>query len=210
MRYYKRYRRYPSGRSLRKYAEADIATILGTGHNTCYVEFNHPLNRKAMIVNLEAANFDWGLPYTAYDDILDAASNKPGGARLEKMVSGAYLGELVRIIISQLVEEGLLFKNNNQRRPLLLEKYCLQTKEISKFIEQVDYIRDFFGCSPEDAKTISFISKLVSKRGARLVAGTYIGTVLHIDPEVHYRHMVAVDGSIYEKFRALKRNCKMP
>jgi hexokinase len=88
-----------------QYAEADIATILGTGHNTCYVEPNHPLTGESMIINMEAANFDWKLPYTEYDDMLDAVSNKPGGARLEKMVSGAYLGELVRVIIFNLAEQ---------------------------------------------------------------------------------------------------------
>jgi hexokinase len=187
-----------------KYAEADIATILGTGHNTCYVEPNHPLTGKPMIVNLEAANFDWKLPYTEYDDILDAASNKPGGARLEKMVSGAYLGELVRIIISKLAEEGLILKNCSNCRPLLAEKYSLPSKEISEFIQNRDYIKEVFACSTEDAEAISFISALVSKRGARLAAGTYIGTMLHIDPAVNQQHMVAIDGSIYEKMSGFK------
>ena len=187
-----------------QYAEADIATILGTGHNTCYVEPNHPLTGKPMIVNMEAANFDWELPFTEYDDILDAASNKPGGARLEKMVSGAYLGELVRVIICKVGEEGLIFKNNNSWKPLLLGKYSLQSKEISEFIQNMDYIKERFTCSNDDAETIRFISMLVSKRSARLAAGTYIGTMLHIDPNVKHQHMVAVDGSIYEKMPGFK------
>jgi hexokinase len=187
-----------------QYAEADIGTILGTGHNTCYVEPNHPLTQKPMIVNLEAANFDWMLPFTEYDDMLDAASNKPGGARLEKMVSGVYLGELVRVIICKLAEQGLILKNSHNSQSLLLEKYSLQSKSISEFIENKAFIQDMFSCTNEDANTINLISKLVSKRAARLVAGTYIGTVLHIDSELIHKHMVAVDGSIYEKMPGFK------
>jgi hexokinase len=191
-----------------KYAEADIATILGTGHNTCYIEPNHPLTGKPMIVNMEAANFDWGLPYMEFDDMLDAASNKPGGARLEKMVSGAYLGELIRTIICKLVDEGLIFKDNRKCKPLLLEKYSLQSKEISEFIQNRNYIKDLFACSNEDAEAIHRISIGVSKRGARLAAGTFIGTMLHIDPDIKHKHMVAVDGSIYEKMPGFKEELR--
>lgn len=191
-----------------QYAEADIGTILGTGHNTCYVEPNHPLTGKSMIVNMEAANFDWELPYTEYDNILDAASNKPGGARLEKMVSGVYLGELVRIVLGNLASQGLLFKGNQNYKSVLSEIYGLPSKVVSEFIQNQDYIKTMFSCSNEDAKAISVISALVAKRGARLVAGTYIGTVLHIDPDLNHKHMVAVDGSIYEKMPGFKEELR--
>jgi hexokinase len=191
-----------------QYAEADVGTILGTGHNTCYVEPHHPLTGKPMIVNMEAANFDWELPYTEYDDILDAASNKPGRARLEKMISGAYLGEVVRIIICKLAEQGAIFKGNCQYQSLISGKYSLPSNVISDFIQNVDSIRKMFGCSNEDAEAIGFISALVSRRGARLAAGTYIGTVLHIDPELKEKHMIAVDGSIYEKMPGFKEELR--
>jgi hexokinase len=191
-----------------QYPEADIGTILGTGHNTCYVEPDHPLTGKPMIVNMEAANFDWELPYTGYDDILDAASNKPGGARLEKMVSGVYLGELLRIIIENLANQGLLFKGSRKHESLLAETYGLPSKVVSEFIQNPDYIQTMFACSNEDAKAISVISALVAKRGARLAAGTYIGTALHIDPDLSRKHMVAVDGSIYEKMPGFKEELR--
>jgi len=40
---------------------------------------------------------------------------------------------------------------------------------------------------------------LIVKRSARLVAATYIGTVLHIDERLDKKHVIAIDGSVYEK-----------
>ncbi len=187
-----------------QYADADIGTILGTGHNTCYVEPHHPLTGKPMIVNMEAANFDWKLPFTEYDNFLDAASNKPGGARLEKMMSGVYLGELVRIILCKSADQGSLLKNNQKLMSSFGEKNSLPSKEVSEFISNRNYIQTVFDCSAPEAETIQEISRLVVERAARLVAGTYIGTALHIDPALEDQHMVAVDGSIYEKMTGFK------
>ncbi|HBF38636.1 MAG TPA: hexokinase [Firmicutes bacterium] len=191
-----------------QYADADIGTILGTGHNTCYAEPSHPVTGKPMIVNMESANFDWELPFTEYDNLLDAASNKPGGARLEKMVSGVYLGELVRIILSRLASQGSLLKDNSKLKSTYSEKNSLPSKEVSEFIRNRNYIELTFDCSPKEAEMIQNISAMVIKRGARLAAGTYIGTVLHIDPELRNQHMVAVDGSIYEKMTGFKEELR--
>jgi hexokinase len=191
-----------------RYADADIGTILGTGHNTCYVEPHHPLTGAPMIVNMEAANFDWELPFTEYDNFLDAASNKPGGARLEKMISGVYLGELVRIILCKLADQGSLLKDNQKLKSLFIEKSSLPSKEVSEFIRNKDYIQATFDCSVADAEIIKHISELVVKRAARLAAGTYVGTVLHMDPDFKQQHMVAVDGSIYEKMTGFKEELR--
>ncbi len=191
-----------------QYADADIGTILGTGHNTCYVEPNHPLTGSPMIVNMESANFDWELPFTEYDNLLDAASNKPGGARLEKMVSGVYLGELVRILLCELADQGGFLNDNQKLRSSISEKNSLPSKEVSEFIRNRNHIQSTFDCSTPDAEIIQNISALIVKRGARLAAGTYIGTVLHIDPELKQQHMVAVDGSIYEKMTGFKEELR--
>lgn len=67
-----------------------VAAICGTGFNICYFEpaLGH-------IVNLEAGNFD-EVRRTSWDIALDQASHLPGNHVLEKLVSGAYLGELFR------------------------------------------------------------------------------------------------------------------
>lgn len=66
------------------------------------------------------------LPRTKYDIIMDQASNKPGEQAFEKvsgsdfsrvefiphfsqMISGRYLGEIFRLVICELIDEGALF-----------------------------------------------------------------------------------------------------
>ncbi len=52
-----------------------------------------------MIVNIEWGAFDnerTTLPFTKYDETLDAQTDNPGRQLFEKMLSGLYLGELAR------------------------------------------------------------------------------------------------------------------
>ena len=49
--------------------------------------------------------------------------------RFEKMVSGMYLGELVRLILVKMAKEGLLFEG--RITPELLTKDKIETKHVS-------------------------------------------------------------------------------
>lgn len=49
--------------------------------------------------------------------------------RFEKMVSGMYLGELVRLILVKMAKEGLLFEG--RITPELLTKGKIDTKHVS-------------------------------------------------------------------------------
>lgn len=84
---------------------ADIGSICGTGHNTCYIEPSSPITGKPMIINMESGNFN-ELPATKYDLQLDRQSQIPGEQRLEKMVGGQYIGELTRIIIQDFINKN--------------------------------------------------------------------------------------------------------
>jgi hexokinase len=70
------------------------------------------------------------LPRTKYDIVMDQASNKPGEQAFEKvkwwqtprvesvshfsqMISGRYLGEIFRLVICELIDEGALFLGQN-------------------------------------------------------------------------------------------------
>ncbi len=178
---------------------ANIASIVGTGHNTCYVEPKHPLTGKPMIINMEAANFDWGLPFTIYDNRLDQNSKKPGKGRLEKMVSGAYLGEVVRLILVDLKQRGLIFGDSHMDESKLVKKDSIDTKMIAEFISNKSSIEQVFSCNEEDVKIVLDFASLIVKRAAQLVASTYLGTLMHLDPELMKEQTIGIDGSIYEK-----------
>ena len=63
-------------------------------------------------------NMDWGTfgddgcldkYITKYDELVDKNSINVGKQRYEKMMAGMYLGELVRVILLDLCQRGILF-----------------------------------------------------------------------------------------------------
>jgi hexokinase len=185
----------------------DIGSICGTGHNTAYIEPCAPWTKEPMIINMESGNFDQ-LPFTSYDELLDLHSEKPGVQRLEKMVSGHYVGELVRIIACSLFADGLLA--NCSTKEVLNTPYLLNGFHVSLFLEDdsaeyeniAHFLEDklgLFGSTPVDRQALKDIAGLVSTRSARLVAATFIGIIHHIDPQLTQNHNIAIDGSLYEK-----------
>ncbi|XP_029121025.1 hexokinase-1 isoform X3 [Elaeis guineensis] len=103
-----------------RYYDNDVvaAVILGTGTNAAYVEHAqaipkwHGLLPKSgkMVINMEWGNFRSShLPITEYDQALDAESLNPGEQIFEKLISGMYLGEIVRRVLLKMAEEAALF-----------------------------------------------------------------------------------------------------
>ncbi|EPS65982.1 hypothetical protein M569_08795, partial [Genlisea aurea] len=84
--------------------------ILGTGTNACYLERTDAIIKsqgllttgEMVVVNMEWGNF-WSshLPRTGYDFELDA--NDQG---FEKLISGMYLGDIVRRVVLRMSEES--------------------------------------------------------------------------------------------------------
>lgn len=64
-----------------------------------------------MLINTEIDIFgnESYLPLTKYDRELDANHSQPGFQPYEKMLSGAYLGEITRLIALDFIREGHLF-----------------------------------------------------------------------------------------------------
>lgn len=180
---------------------ADIASICGTGHNTCYLEPNAPKTGKPMIINLESGNFNQ-LPLNRYDLLLDQASEKPGEQRLEKMAAGRYLGEQARLVVLEALAEGRL-----ALRPEVFSlPYALSAVDLSDWLSTEGALawlnRKNAGTGAASRREIDFLnalSKAIVRRAAQLVAATFLGAVRHIDPQGVRPHFIAVDGSLYEK-----------
>lgn len=87
--------------------------IWGTGINVCYAEPVEKISglsgthRGTMLINTESGAFTRVIQGD-YDRELDAASRDPGRHLYEKMVSGAYLGEVIRRTLAGAAGEGLL------------------------------------------------------------------------------------------------------
>lgn len=158
----------------------DIGSICGTGHNTCYFE-----SATDMIVNMESGNFA-DLPFTEYDQYLDAASERPGSQRLEKMVAGRYLGELVRLIIVDCLG-------------LSLDSDVLTAEDLAGILSGLPGIVQFAALTVDELQLVQAVAEAVTARSAQLVAATFLGVLARIDPALQSQHTIAVDGSLYEK-----------
>ncbi|MHB8064355.1 MAG: hexokinase family protein [Ruminiclostridium sp.] len=183
------------------YQDADIGSIMGTGHNTCYLENNHPINGGKMIVNLESGNYNVGLPVTKFDELIDRNSQAPGSQLLEKMVSGYYMGSLVKEVCIELFNSKALFTNTDIDTTDFFSQ-SFNALMVENFILYPSKIKEEYNCTLEDAEAIKSVSEAVLKRTVRLAATSYLGILFHQEgkgTEIKNKHVIAIDGTIYEK-----------
>jgi hexokinase len=179
----------------------EVGSICGTGHNTCYLEPRHPLTGNPMIVNMEAGSFD-GVTLTPFDRAVNEASVRPGGQLLEKMVSGAYLGEVVLAVLRTMVAQRLLPAGNRSwDRGTLTGVHLSQVLEDgadcgkTKSVAQTEL--GLTGLTDEQLSALRKLVESVTGRSARLVGATFAGILRYLDPGLEREHVVAIDGSLY-------------
>ncbi|HBM17458.1 MAG TPA: hypothetical protein DD381_14110 [Lentisphaeria bacterium] len=197
----------------------DVGVILGTGTNACYPEkiinirkWRGMPPKGNMIINMEWGNFD-KLFVSPYDKDIDAASPNPGKHRLEKMVSGMFLGEILRVVVRDLIKRDLIFKDESATN-LFSKNGSLKTENMSNIeadtSDNLGEVEAFI--SKHNVKNIDqnskdllkHVSKLVSKRSARLSAAAIASVVLWMDPELKNKHVIGIDGSLFEKYPGYK------
>lgn len=187
--------------------ECSLAAILGTGFNTCYLEKRYPGWTAPVIVNMETGNFNGALQNT-YDQVLDKGSESPGSQQLEKMLGGRYLGELVRLILLDLVQDGLIFAGKIPSA--LAAPFSLGTEVVGGAVDdKFDRMPEGFarrfntgarpGMNGQEEGILREFCKIVLDRAASLAVAALLGIVYHMDPALQQNHLIAVDGSLYEK-----------
>ena len=192
----------------------DLGVILGTGTNACYPEKIAGISKWRglktasghMIINMEWGNFN-KMPRTFYDEKLDKVSSNPGRQRLEKMVSGYYLGEVTRLILCDLVKRKMLFRGNVFAA--LAVPYSFKTEYMSYVIvdnsKKLDKVRKLleklgiFGSTYRDRKLLKKICKITKRRSACISAAAIAAALNWIDPGLSKRHTIAIDGSLFAK-----------
>lgn len=180
---------------------ADIGLILGTGTNQA-ADLG-----PAGIRNLESGNFDGVTPVeTPYDVALDREERepRPGAQRLEKMVSGHYLGELLRRVVYDLSQRRAGLRGAAQSAfatPFAVESEHLSriAADRSNGLDDVDALLRELGATStrEERQGVRALSGAIVGRSARLVAATLLGTLRVLDPALADRRTVAVDGSLW-------------
>eukprot|EP01018_Ginkgo_biloba_P016635 Gb_04841 [translate_table: standard] len=204
------------------------AIILGTGTNACYVEradtipkWQGPLPKSSdMIINMEWGNF-WSshVPMTEYDKALDAESLNPGEQFFEKLISGMYLGEIVRRVLLRMAEAASLFGDTVP--PNLSVPFILRTPDMSAMHQDTSSdlnvtrkkLKDVFEISFTSLKTRKIVVEVcntVTERGARLAGAGIVGILKKIGRDgkrdvVKDRTVVAMDGGLYEHYSLFRQ-----
>lgn len=191
---------------------ADIGLILGTGTNQA-ADLG-----VAGIRNLESGNFDGVTAIeSSYDVALDRelTEPRPGAQRFEKMVSGRYLGELLRRVVDDLGRRAAGF--GWSRTSAFATPFAVGSEHLSRIaadrtadLSGIDALLHDLGATstPDERRGLRDLSAAIVRRAARLVATALVGTLRFLDPEVADRRTIAVDGSLwggYPGFEALVR-----
>ncbi|GMN37126.1 hypothetical protein TIFTF001_006558 [Ficus carica] len=208
-----------------RYDNKDVvaAVILGTGTNAAYVERAHAIPKwlgllpksGEMVINMEWGNFRSShLPLTEYDHSLDAESLNPGEQIFEKLISGMYLGEIVRKVLCRIAEEASLFGDTVP--PKLKVPFVLRTPHMSEMHQDTssdlkvvaDKLRDILeitNTSLKERKLVVQLCDIVATRGARLAAAGILGILKKLGRETvkdeeDQRTVIALDGGLYEHY----------
>lgn len=192
----------------------DLGVILGTGTNACYFEQAERIETcraggaaEEMIVNMEWGNFN-RLRTNPWDELLDRTTSNAGRQRLEKMISGMYLGELVRLVIAKMMAAGLLPRGTNHA--VFATPYALTAERLAAAVRSADpaVALGIDGAFPWDGEAVGRICSLVAARGARLAGAAIAAVISWRDGELETGHVVAIDGSLFEKFPGFRDNMR--
>jgi len=200
--------------------QAKIACIFGTGCNAAYMEHIKDIPKlKDLGVdgNIDMAiNCEWGafdsfehehLPRTKYDIIVDESSNKPGEQAFEKLISGRYLGEIMRLVICELIDEGVLFLGQNTYKlenPYVFDTAFLSLMEsdpTDELLMIIGIFSHFFAVETTLAERQFFraLAKLIGRRAARL-SSCGIAAIVSRMGYLDEGCQVGADGSLYNKY----------
>ncbi|KAK3165303.1 hypothetical protein QOZ80_1AG0031540 [Eleusine coracana subsp. coracana] len=207
-----------------RYVDNDViaAVILGTGTNAAYIEHVHKIpkwcgplpNYGDMVINMEWGNFTSShLPLTEFDRTLDAESLNPGEQIYEKLISGMYMGEIVRRVLLKMAQEASLFDDNV---PQTLEvPYVLSTLHMLMMHQDTTpdlntvgiKLKEILGIGSACHKTrklVVDVCEVIAQRGARLAAAGIYGICKKLGRDTaspsEQRTVIVVDGGVYKYY----------
>uniref|UniRef100_A0A8C3APU7 Hexokinase-2 n=1 Tax=Cyclopterus lumpus TaxID=8103 RepID=A0A8C3APU7_CYCLU len=197
--------------------QCEVGLIVGTGTNACFMEEMQNIelvegNEGRMCVNMEWGAFgDNGVLddfCTEFDHIVDNSSSNPGKQRYEKMISGMYLGEVVRNVLIDFTAKGLLFKGKLSER--LKTQGIFETKFLSQIesdrlaMRQVRSILQHLGLTIstcDDSVLVKEVCSVVARRAAQLCGAGLAAVIDKIRENRNLNQLsitVGVDGTLYK------------
>ncbi|XP_046507800.1 hexokinase HKDC1 isoform X3 [Equus quagga] len=194
----------------------EVGVIIGTGTNACYMEDMSNIDLVEGDEGRMCINTEWGAfgddgaledIRTEFDRELDLGSLNPGKQLFEKMISGLYLGELVRLILLKMAKAGLLF--GGEKSSALHTKGKIETRHVAameKYKEGLANTREILtdlGLEPSEADCIAVqhVCTIVSFRSANLCAAALAAILTRLRENkklVRLRTTVGMDGTLYK------------
>lgn len=224
-------------------SEPVIGCIFGTGTNGCYMEKIENITKLPqearegllnegkthMVINTEWGSFDNELKYlptSKYDvDIDQKLSSNPGFHLFEKRVSGMFLGELLRNMLVDLHERGLMlnqYRTYNQLPHRLRTPFELSSEVLSHIeIDDSTGLRETelsllqslrLPTTPTERIEIQKMVRAISRRSAYLAAVPIAAILIKtnaLNKRYHGEVEIGCDGSVveyYPGFRSMVRH----
>ncbi|KAI8972300.1 hypothetical protein BDB01DRAFT_839494 [Pilobolus umbonatus] len=194
-----------------------IALIFATGINAAYPEKVRNITKlddrekyasdAKMLINTEIDIFgsEKYLPLTKFDLQLDKSHSQPKFQLYEKMVSGAYMGELTRLIAMDYIHEGSLFEGKVPKG--FDQAWCFPTANMSTLEnndhEGISHIFNHFSVTPtsEDIELLTRICRNVSTRAASLVSVAIISLIEQQQLWNRQEHIIiGINGSTFQYY----------
>ncbi|KAM4615770.1 hexokinase-2 isoform 1-T2 [Polymixia lowei] len=195
----------------------EVGLIVGTGTNACYMEEMQNVELVEGDDGLMCVNMEWGAFgdhgelddfCTDFDHTVDDRSTNPGKQRYEKMISGMYLGEIVRNVLLEFTAKGLLFRGKLSER--LKTRGIFETKFLSQIesdrlaLRQVRSILQHLGLTSstcDDSILVKEVCSVVARRAAQLCGAGLAAVVDKIRQNRKLEQLcvtVGVDGTLYK------------
>ncbi|CAO3679214.1 unnamed protein product [Umbelopsis vinacea] len=198
-----------------------LACTVSRGTNAAYwerisdipkLQGNPNAKGSEMIINTEWGSFGdihpEYLPRTMYDNKVNRESTNPGVHLLEKMVSGLYLGEIVRNILLDLLDRRLIFNYQysiDMNMPYNFESSYMsaiesdESPELDDTKHILETIMNIQSTTLTDRQITKKICALVGQRAARIIAAA-MSAVIYKRNALETGLTISVEGTIYEHY----------
>ncbi|XP_069836532.1 hexokinase HKDC1-like isoform X1 [Dendropsophus ebraccatus] len=193
----------------------EVGVIVGSGTNACYMENLSHIDLVEGDEGRMCINTEWGAfgddgalddIRTSFDKDIDLGSLNPGMQLFEKMISGLYMGELVRLILLKMAKRGLLF--GGKISDSLRTKGKIETSHVAameKYNEGLYNTRHILlelGLEPseDDCIAVQHVATIVSFRSANLCAAALAAILTRLRENKKLDRMrttVGMDGTVY-------------
>lgn len=155
----------------------NIACILGTGHNMCFV------NSDGEAINTESGGFNSdAIPLTKYDEEFLKLIPKESACLMEALVGGKNIAKLAKVIVDSFVKKG----------------YVKEFPEITSEMMSASIDDDLDVLDSRQNYVLGEISRILYAREAVLIACEIVAVFRYLGI-IKGTYAVAFDGSVYEK-----------